>query len=344
MNELAWPLARLDQAIAVLVERTRLQANPGELKLTPPGLEGVDDETLTHWFTGAAAHLGIEVQTLTWTYVDINDLVHGVAPALIRISAGDVPPSFLALIRSGRRYVTVLAPDLSKRRLLAESVTRQLRTNAEVPFARMTNLMLESVNIPAERWDKVRSTMIGEQMSGTQLTGCWRLRLAPGVSMWRHFRYASLLTPMILLLLAHAVQQLITLFGWWVIGRGALQGHFEWAWIFAWALLLYSAIPFQLFVIWIQSRIGLDAGGLFKTRLLYGTLQLEPEEIRHEGIGQFLGRIMESEAFETLVLTGGFQALIAVIELASAFAVLALGPSAGRSPPFISFGFVSRPG
>lgn len=326
VKELTWPLERLDQAVAVLAEQTRLRGNPGELKLAPPGPNGVDDEALTRWFSMAADHLGIDVETITWTYVDIDDLVRGVVPALIRISGGDEPPAFLALVRSGRRYITVLAPDLSKRRLAAASLTQQLRANAEAPFARMTNRMLESINIPTGRWDRVRSTMIGEQMSGTQLTGCWRLRPAPGASIWQHFRHAGLLPPLLLLLPAQAAQQLLALLGWWVIGRGALQGHFEWVWILVWALLLYSAIPFQLFVFWIQSRIGLDAGGLFKTRLLYGTLQLEPEEIRHEGIGQFLGRIMESEAFETLVLSGGFQAFISVISLASAFVVLALGP------------------
>lgn len=326
MNELAWPLERLDQALAVLTQHSRLQIDAGELKLAPPRPEGIHDESLSHWFMAAAGQLGIDIQALTWTYADIGDLLHGVAPALIRISADDASPTFLALLHSSQRSVTVLAPDLGKRRLPAATITHHLRTNAEAPFARMTNLMLETVNIPAQRWDKVRSTMIGEQMSGTQLSGCWRLQLAPGASMWRHFRHAGLLKPTVTLLFMHAAQQLLTLFGWWVIGQGALQGHFEWAWISAWALLLYSAIPFQMFVIWIQSRIGLDAGALFKTRLLYGTLHLDPEEIRHEGIGHFLGRIMESEAFEMLVLSGGFQALVAVIELATALVVLALGP------------------
>ncbi|MEZ4735541.1 MAG: ABC transporter ATP-binding protein [Caldilineaceae bacterium] len=266
------------------------------------------------------------MQTLTWSYVDIDQLIHGVAPALMRVSPAEEPPTFLVIVRSNRQHVTLLTPTLGQRRVTAAVITHHLRTLAEAPFARLANELLASVNIAPARRAKVRSAMIGEQMSGVQLTGCWRLRLAPGANMWRQFRQARLLTPVALILAAHFVQQLFSLAGWWLIGQGALQGHFAWAWIFAWALLLYTAIPFQLFVTWIQSRIGLDAGALFKTRLLYGTLHLEPEEIRHEGIGQFLGRIMESEAFETLVLTGGFQGLIAIIELFTAFTVLTVGP------------------
>jgi ATP-binding cassette subfamily B protein len=66
-------------------------------------------------------------------------------------------------------------------------------------------------------------------------------------------------------------------------------------------------------------------GELFKKRLLFGCLQLKPEEIRHQGVGQFLGRIMESEAVELLALGGGFAALIALIQLVTAAAVLVVG-------------------
>ena len=44
------------------------------------------------------------------------------------------------------------------------------------------------------------------------------------------------------------------------------------------------------------------------------------------GIGQLLGRVMESEAVEALALTGGFLALVAVVEIVLAAGVLVLGP------------------
>ena len=51
----------------------------------------------------------------------------------------------------------------------------------------------------------------------------------------------------------------------------------------------------------------------------------QPEEIRHQGAGQFLGRVIESQAVESLALSGGFLALVAVIELAISAIVLGVG-------------------
>ena len=64
---------------------------------------------------------------------------------------------------------------------------------------------------------------------------------------------------------------------------------------------------------------------LFKRRLLYGALQLDPEEVRHQGVGQFLGRVLESEAVEMLALSGGFTAVTAIVQLILATVVLAHG-------------------
>jgi len=52
--------------------------------------------------------------------------------------------------------------------------------------------------------------------------------------------------------------------------------------------------------------------------LLSGALRLEPDEIRREGAGQLLGRVIESEALESLALSGGFLSFISGIELAMA--------------------------
>jgi len=71
--------------------------------------------------------------------------------------------------------------------------------------------------------------------------------------------------------------------------------------------------------------LAIGAGGLLKQRLLYGALQLEPEEIRHQGAGQLLGCVIESEAVESLALSGGLLGLMAGIELVMAAGVLGLG-------------------
>src|SRR5262249_57449193 len=96
-----------------------------------------------------------------------------------------------------------------------------------------------------------------------------------------------------------SVQYFLWLLAWCVIGRGAFQGHFDMAGLLAWALLLLTLIPCRLLSTWLQGRLAIDAGGLLKQRLLYGALQLDPETIRHQGVGQLLGCVIQSETVES---------------------------------------------
>ncbi len=96
-------------------------------------------------------------------------------------------------------------------------------------------------------------------------------------------------------------------------------------WLIAWALILLTLLPLRLFNAWLQGVVAVTLGGLLQKRLLFGALRLHPDEIRHQGAGQLMGRIFESEAIETMSLNGGVRGLTAIIELIMAGWVLALG-------------------
>lgn len=57
---------------------------------------------------------------------------------------------------------------------------------------------------------------------------------------------------------------------------------------------------------------------------------MDMQAVKHQGAGQFLGRVMESQALESLALNGGFAVLIASIELIFAGSILAYG-AGGKS-------------
>ena len=123
----------------------------------------------------------------------------------------------------------------------------------------------------------------------------------------------------------YALQQVLAILSWVVIGRGVFSGNYDLPWLFAWAILLFATIPLQMIVGDAQNELSMNAGAIFKQRLMSGALKLDPEEIRHQGMGQFLGRVMESEAVEMLALGGGFTAILAFIELFLAGFILARG-------------------
>ncbi len=128
-----------------------------------------------------------------------------------------------------------------------------------------------------------------------------------------------------MLAVAHAVQYALSLLAWFVIGRAALQGRLDFATLVAWAMLLLTTIPLRVLTTWKQGTSAIRAGGLLKQRLLYGALRLDPDQIRHQGAGQLLGRIIETEAVEVMALNGGFHGLLGLIELTMSAAVLSMG-------------------
>jgi ABC-type multidrug transport system fused ATPase/permease subunit len=56
-----------------------------------------------------------------------------------------------------------------------------------------------------------------------------------------------------------------------------------------------------------------------------GALRSDIETVKHQGAGQLLSRVMDSQALESLALNGGFGVLVAILELAFAAVILAAG-------------------
>ncbi len=322
LQSLVWTPARLGEAIEVLALKSGLlAAPPGDLRnLSNP--DGLTDDALGRWIDSAAAPLGLEAEAVDVPYPEVARLIRGAGPALFRQSGGE---GFLAVLRCGGRMVTVVGPDARLHRLPLDSVRAALCVELESPLAAVGDDLLVEAAIPAGRRDHVRATLLAERLRGARMGGCWILRLSPSAGLWAHARQSRLFYPLVALAAAFLAGQLITIGAWAIIGRGALVGSFTRPGLSVWALLVFTAIPFQLLTTWCQSRLAVGAGSLFRERLLFGILRLSPDEIRHQGAGQFLGRVMEAEAFELLGLGGGFTAAVSLLQLILAAWVLSAG-------------------
>jgi ATP-binding cassette subfamily B protein len=195
----------------------------------------------------------------------------------------------------------------------------------EQRLAARVDQLLSAANVPRRRQARARAAILRERLRPVRIDAGWILRLPPSASIWRHMRQAGLPRHLLRLIGAYTVEYLLLLLSWWTVGRGALEGRLDQGWLFAWAMLLLTIVPFRLLAMWAQGMLAIGAGGLLKQRLLYGALRLEPEEMRHQGAGHLLGRVVESHAVESLSLSGGFLALGASIELVMAAVVLGLG-------------------
>jgi ATP-binding cassette subfamily B protein len=323
---MAWPAARLNEAIETLSQKAGFPLDAHRETLPPP-VHQPDDKTLGDGIEAAAGRLGLEAEAVSTTYTDVGRMVHHAGPALLALP--NHPQSgFLVMLKARRGRVSVMTPELTVRHIRPAIIQATLTEEIEAPLRDPVNHLLAATGVPPHRRDRARQAMLDEQLGESRISGCWLLRQLPGTSFWSQIRRARLPRYIAMLAAADGVYTVLQAVGWWIILQGALQGHFDSAWLWAWCLVLFSAVPFQVLSLWTRGLVSVGEGALFKRRLLYGALQLDPEEVRHQGIGQFLGRVLESEAVEMLALSGGFAAITAIVQLILATAVLAHGASA----------------
>jgi ATP-binding cassette subfamily B protein len=294
-----------------------------QLPLPPQDLRQDSDEPLGRWLTLAAGSLGLEVEAVMAPYTEVEWLVRGAGPALLRIP-GTSEPHFLALLGRGRQ-VAVLGPDRKVHQVQPSVVCTVLCRDIEAPLLTEVEHMLDTAGVLPRRRRDARAAILREQLGATWVAGCWRLRLSRNASLWHQARSRRLPQRLLALVGVHTVQYLLWLLAWWVIGRGALQGRFDTGSLMAWALFLLTLIPCRLLATWWQGRLAISAGGLLKQWLLSGALRLDLEETRHQGAGQLLGRVIESDVVESLALSGGLLGLVAGIELVIAPMILSAG-------------------
>lgn len=317
-----WPLASAGVALEALARAAGMKMRDVPSVRAPGGaLEG--QEALSRWLVAAGQYLDLEVESVSAPYPEVPELLLRAGPALLRIPGEG--GGLLALVGRRGRQLEVLGPSLRPTRLPVSTLADALCAPLMAPHAMTVERLLSAASIAGPRQDQVRRTLLRQLLTGTQVEGCWLLRLPPSAALTPQLRAAGVLRAAGALVASHAVEYALLLAAWTTLGLGALSGGLEAGWLAAWALLLLTAIPFRMLTVAAQGRLSLGFGGVLKRRLLTGALRLGPEEVRHEGAGQLLGRVIESEAVEALALSGGLLALISVVELGMAGWVLAQG-------------------
>ena len=340
INTLGWPLSQMGEAMQALAAEGGIAANKSETFNPPAAVLAADlanrhSQALREWVEAAADGHGFEAEAIEAPYSEIVTLVRGAGPALLRLPGHKV----IAVLGGRGRHVSILAPDGNVHRVRVETISVEMRRPYEEPLRENIARMLNAAGVSKLRRQRASKAILAQQLGSRIISGGWILRLSPGAGLWRQMREAGLLRELVAPIVLHAAHYAALLLAWWVLGRGALNGQMDTGWLAAWGLLLLTAVPLHLFAVRAQGRFTVGAGALLKKRLLYGTLRLNLEEVHHQGIGHWLGRVIETNAIESLALNGGFQALAAVIELALATWVLGAG-SAGFQVVLMLTGYV----
>jgi ATP-binding cassette subfamily B protein len=319
LREIAWPIARLGEALAAL------SGGAGQTVGSPPfDLAGAENGQLGRWLEATARGLGLEAEPVETPYPEVEKLLRRGGPALLRLPC-EAEPRFLVLLGGGRRTVSLLTPGLARICIAREEVRAALCVDVEATAAEDVERVLAAIGVRGGRWRRARSALLCELLAARRIGGCWLLRSAGSAGLAIQAGEARLPRLLAALVGAHVAQVGLYVLSWWLLGWMTLNGRFDPGWLVAWLLLLLTLIPFRLLATSVGGMLSVRADAVVKRRLLFGTLQLEPDEIRHLGAGQFLGRVLEAEALGALALAGGFLGVMALIELILAGLVVAAG-------------------
>ncbi len=325
-----WPVSRLGEGLEALARAAGLGHAAAQPLGTPPvgaplGSPGAEAR---RWIEWAGAQLGLEVLPVDSSVPDVDMLLRGAGPALLPFEDERGIGFFLLLgHKPGRKRgaLRVLGPDLRAHAVAPAALRNALTWQREAPLVPEISRLLEAARVPAKRRAKVRAAMLRERLATERVGPLWMLRLPASAGFWQQLRAARLPQRAGAALAVYALLYAAEIAGWGLIGSAALAGRLDFGWLAAWALLMFSMIPLRLAGGWLQSTFALGAGRVLKSRLLAGALRLDVEQVRQLGVGQLLGRVIESQALEALVFNGGFAVLVAAVELVFAGWVLSMG-------------------
>ncbi len=328
----AWHPSKLSEAIELLARKRNLLPQAEIIAPSvPSALNLGDDAAIEQWMTTVAAELKIEIEPIAITYAEVEQFVARAAPALVQLPmrAGDAAPYFLALLKAGKR-VALLGSDYKTREVSTDLVRNLMCESLEQKILRETDAWLAQVE-DASRRDVARArrtiaheALIRSGMGAAQVGKGWIVLLSPGANLWRQARHEKMHLPLLKFLGIDAAQKAIELAAWVILGLVTLSGTIETGWLSAWAMLLLtgsvSRVPNQL----VRGEIRRKTMGV-KQWLIYNALKLDPDAIRHQGVGQFLGSIMASGTLEDRVGNVLMMVLVALVELMMLSVMLAFG-------------------
>ena len=311
---LCWPVSRAAEGLELLARAAKLPMSVSLLA----GDTGDNSTDVGESLSRAAHRLALEMEAVHASCAEVERMLRSAGPAVIRLGSDEL----LMLVRSRGRGVTVVRSDHRIVSVNRAAIADRLIAEEQAPLAAETERLVDDIGVSAARRPHIVRELLAGRLRSRQVEAGWLIRVPAGASFRSQLVANGTHRRAIVLAAIHGAQYLLMLATWWLLGRGALMGRLDAAWLTAWALALFTLVPLQLTALWLQGRIAIGAGGLLKQRLLAGALRLDPEEIRREGAGQLLGRVIEAEAVESLALGGGLAAGLALLELIVAVAVL----------------------
>jgi ATP-binding cassette subfamily B protein len=316
-----WPPDQLGEALAAAAEAAGLAGRKpmvGGARSEDLGAGGAGDP-------GGPPGVEIEIDLVEVPWADLESALARLGPAVMQLA--EPVAGCLALLRRRGGRVAVVAPDGRRHRLSGARVAAAVRETEAARHAAAVDAVLAGLPLSERRRRRARRALASARLAAAPGATVHVLAAGGGPGGAR-CHAARLGSPAIALLAALAAAQGIVLLSWYLLGRGLLGGGLEASWLLAWGLLIVSLPLARAAELAAAGRLGQRGSLLVRRRMFARLLSLAPGELRGDGIGRFVGRVLAGEALERSLIGGAPGALVTVFELAGAIAALAQGAAA----------------
>jgi len=251
------------------------------------------------------------------------------APAVLRVGAGAGALLAVVDISGDGERLRLIATAGDVVACAAAELSAYLRAPLEVDARAGIEATVAAAGFDGGRRPAITDALLRAALGRERAAEGTRLQPARP-SMWAALRAAGVARGMAVAIGGYLAQLAFVAALWGIVGARAVAidadaGRSSIAIIGA---VLAALVATRLLSSWTAGRLAIDGGQVLRHRLMNGLLSLDTESIRAEGIGQLLGRVVETEALESLALGGGLMAAAGAFELAAGAVVVALGVAA----------------
>lgn len=322
-----WPLRKAASAVLSLGRAAGWRVSSQVSPPPPPGGLSVDAPEgtpgcLADYLDAVASAYGLESEAVQVRSDEVDEFLAQAAPALLYLRAPK--EGFLVLVGGSSRHLRALGPDGLTHSIPRRMVIDSLREPTFAPLRPELDRLLLSSGLRDEgRRRRAIHAILERRIGAHPLVGCYLLRLGPARPLRQLAQEAGLSRLVPLYGVAHIAQYVLGLLLFYLVGESALNGRLDRGWMWAVGLLMACTPPFVLLESWVLGRIAIAAGILLRRRLLWGAVKLPLDAARKSGYGDFVCQIIESEAVEMGLRSGGLSAGAAALDLIGAIPVLA---------------------
>lgn len=304
-----WPHARLPDAVLTLARAAGLPVADGSL---PPIPQAAQTAQLVPWLRAASRALRLDLQPVQLRVHALDDFVQHAGPAILVVDGG-----LLAVVHG----TSLLGPDLQVRRVSSAVLREALLQPNRARIAEGYPTLLEDLG-------PVHGAAVQQVwMRQLDIVPGFLLRLPGDASLWDQARDRGLPRLLAQLLALQVVMTGLGLASGWLGAVRALSGRMTTGDVALWTLLSLTVVPPMLLAVRVRGELSLGMGLIFRRRLLAGILKLHPDEVRAEGIGGHLGRLIDAAEVESLALGAGLGSLTALVDVVAAAVVVTAGPA-----------------